>query len=147
MVKKKKKKILIVSLSTAIVIGIVFIVAGVRRTPEKTVENYYNAINKRNAKKAMKCLNIKKDDIYYETALEGLNERIDNLDETFNDFNEIDVEYLEIKTIIDKVEIDEDDKTNAKVYYYGIIDSPANIKIVHEYDYVEKVNGKWLIDY
>lgn len=140
MEKKSKIKVLIISLAIVLVIGIVFIVNGLKGSPGKTVVNYYSAINKNQPRKVMKYLDIDKDSSYYESLFESFIKDFEKIKEEEDEKDE------EIKAVI----IDTDDSAltseTASVSYFVITEDSKYIRIDYEYDFLEKVDGRWKID-
>lgn len=140
MEKKKKKKILIISLAIVIIISIIFIADGLRKTPGKTVVNYYSAINKNQPRKVMKYLDIDKDSSYYESLFESFIKDFEKIKEEEDEKDE------EIKAVI----IDTDDSAltseTASVSYFVITEDSKYIRIDYEFDVLEKIDGRWLMD-
>lgn len=142
MEKKSKIKVLIISLAIVLVTGIIFIADGLKGSPGKTVVNYYSAINKKQPRKVMKYLDIDKDSSYYEFIFESFIEDFEKIKE------DEDEEDKEIKAvIINDYDTGTQSKTLASVDYFVITEDSENIRIEHEYELIEKIDGKWLIDY
>lgn len=134
MEKKSKKKALVISLFIVVLVGIIFFATGLKKTPEKTVERYVNALNKGNGKKAIKYTDIEKDDSYYDNTVENYNEL---------------VEDVELKVIVDRAEIQEYGKgidSDADVYCFMVLEKSGDIHIEYERFFLEKIDGKWLIN-
>lgn len=139
MEKKKKKKILIISLAIVIIISIIFIADGLRKTPGKTVVNYYSAINNNQPRKVMKYLDIDKDSSYYESTFESFKSDLKkSKDEEDEDIKAV---------IINDYDLGLQSTTLASVDYFVITEGSENIRIEHESKFIEKIDGKWLMDY
>lgn len=133
MLKKANNKVMIAALTVAILLGVVFIVSGMKSTPEKTLTQYSNAISEGDQKKSIKFVAPEKRSLY-ENGLEQLGEIF---------FGE--VSNVKTNIIVDKLTYSED-KKSVDVSCFVTEERAEGADTEYTTIHMIMAGGKWYID-